>query len=79
MGRFTDWCNFYGVRPPASALAVAGFLLEMVADGASLEDVKAAAAAIQYMYRSQRTYLDPGTIDAALALAQAQLGPRTLQ
>ena len=77
---FADWVTFHGLRPPVSGLEVAGYLLELIAENVQLDRVRRAAEAIRSYYRVHRVYLDSEPIDAALALAEAQLSPeRVLQ
>ena len=72
---FMDWAAFYGLRMPVSGEQVATYLLEMLADGASLADVKRAANAIAACYAERRRFLDLVPIKAALKIAAAQLSP----
>ena len=72
---FMDWAAFYGLRMPVSGEQVATYLLEMMADGASLADVKRAANAIAACYAQRRRFLDLVPIKAALKIAAAQLSP----
>lgn len=60
---------------PVSGEQVAIYLLEMMADGASLADIKRAANAIAACYAQRRTFLDLVPIRAALKIAEAQLSP----
>jgi hypothetical protein len=70
--RFLDWATFMGLPMPAAGEHVAGYLLEMMADGAPPSTIKRAAKAIRAGYVEQRCYLDPRPIDAALAIVDAQ-------
>jgi hypothetical protein len=70
-----DWAAFYGLRMPVSGEQVATYLLEMLADGASLADVRRAANAIAACYVERRRFLDLVPIKAALQIAEAQLSP----
>ena len=72
---FMDWAAFYGLRMPVSGEQVATYLLEMIADGASLADIKRAANAIAACYAERRRFLDLVPIKAALQIAAAQLSP----
>ena len=72
---FMDWATFYALRMPVSGDQVATYLLEMLADGASLADVKRAANAIAACYIERRRFLDLVPIKAALQMAAAQLSP----
>jgi hypothetical protein len=77
--RFADWVAFYSLRPPVNGYVIAGYLLELVSSGAGLDDVNEAAEAIRFTYALRRVPLDLEPINAALALAAAQLSPgRTL-
>ena len=53
--QLVDWARFYGLRMPVSGEEVATYLLEMMADGASLADIKRAANAIAACYAQRRT------------------------
>jgi uncharacterized protein (DUF2236 family) len=72
---FVAWARFYGVPMPCSGEEVASYLLEMLADGTAEAVLRESAAAIQKVYIVRRTYLDPRPIEAALAIAAAQLSP----
>ena len=72
---FMDWAAFYGLRMPVSGEQVATYLLGMLADGATLADVKRAANAIAACYAERRRFLDLVPIKAALQIAAAQLSP----
>jgi hypothetical protein len=73
--QLVDWAKFYGLRMPVDGEQVATYLLEMMADGASLADVKRAANAIAACYAQRRRFLDLVPIKAALMIAAAQLSP----
>jgi hypothetical protein len=73
--RFLDWTQFFGLRMPVSDIAVAGYLLEMLAAGVPAEEITAAATAVRYCYEQNRAFLDPTPINAALALVRAQSSP----
>jgi hypothetical protein len=73
--QLVDWARFYGLRMPVSGEEVATYLLEMMADGASLDDVRRAANAIAACYAQRRRFLDLVPIKAALKIAAAQLSP----
>jgi hypothetical protein len=73
--QFLDWLGFYGLRMPVGGEEVAAYLLEMMADGASLAVIKRAAASIAACYAQRRCFLDMVPVKAALALAAAQLNP----
>jgi hypothetical protein len=72
---FTSWCDFYDLPMPASGEQVATYLLELLADGALLPDIKRTAKSITACYAQRRCFLDSIPIKAALALAAAQLSP----
>ena len=72
---FMDWAAFYNLRMPVSGKQVGEYLLEMLADGASLADVTRAANAIAACYAERRRFLDLVPIKAALQIAAAQLSP----
>jgi hypothetical protein len=73
--QFLDWVRFYELRMPVSGKEVATYLLEIMADGASLADIKRAASAIAACYVQRRCFLDLVPIRAALKIAAAQLSP----
>ena len=76
---FADLAAFYGLRMPVNGDQVATYLLEMLAEGASLADVRRAANAIAACYAERKRFLDLAPIQAALNIAAAQLSPdRTL-
>ena len=72
---FVDWCRFYELKMPVDGEQVAEYLLEMLADGATLADVKRAANAIAACYAQRRRFLDLVPIRAALKIVAAQLSP----
>jgi hypothetical protein len=73
--QLVDWARFYGLHMPVNGEEVATYLLEMLADGATLADVKRAANAIAACYAERRRFLDLVPIKAALQIAAAQLSP----
>src|SRR5262245_20869625 len=73
--KFMDWCQFYSVTMPPTGRDVGSYLLEMLADGATLPEIKGAANAIHAGYTDHRQFLDLVPINAALTLAAAQLAP----
>jgi hypothetical protein len=72
---FVDWCLFYQLAPPVTGTAVAGFLLEMVAQGEPIDDIRLTARVIKRYYRDHRVFLDELPIDRALEVASAQFDP----
>jgi hypothetical protein len=72
---FTKWTKAYGLRLSSGGIIVAGYLLELGAEGATLAELRTVADGIAYHYSLQRQYLDPAPIDAALALIEAQSSP----
>jgi hypothetical protein len=72
---FLDWVRFYGFAMPVPAEAVGDYLLELLADGATLPQIKRSADSIAACYVQRRHFLDPVPIRAALKLAAAQLSP----
>jgi hypothetical protein len=74
-GRFAGWAHSCGLTLPANGHIIAAYLLEMVADGATLRQLERSADAIAFHYATHRTYLDPQPISAALALVAAQTAP----
>ena len=72
---FADWCDFYGLSMPVEGEDVAQYLLELMADGASLAQLERVAASVSAFYQQRRCFLDPVPIEAALVLAEAQLSP----
>jgi hypothetical protein len=75
---FVRWCDFYGVSMPAEGSDIANFLLELVVDGASISNISRIAESIVACYEERGCPLHQPPIRAALAMAQAQLGPRTV-
>jgi len=76
---FAEWCDYYGVSLAAGGHIVAGYLLELGADGAPLPVLIRVAAAVDFLYRRTRRFLEREPIDAALALMAAQMSvDRTL-
>src|SRR5262245_56228923 len=67
--RFLDWCRFYDLPTPANGDDVAAYLMEMLADGATLAALKRAAESIGVYYKHRRYFLDWIPVEAALALA----------
>jgi hypothetical protein len=72
---FLSWANYYGLNPSAGGHIVAGYLLELAADGVSLAELNYAAEAISFFYHLQQQYLDQEPITAAIALVAAQTAP----
>ena len=72
---FAVWCDDFGVDAFAGAMIVAAYLLELAADGASLDELDHAAGAIDFYYRKARICLDREPINAALAIIEAQTRP----
>src|SRR5262249_3146442 len=69
-GRFAFFARSIGARPvPASGHVAAFWLLTLVHDGASLDEIATAAYAIKFAHDMQREYLDWAPIDAALDFA----------
>jgi hypothetical protein len=66
---YLDWADFYGVRPTGGGHIVAGYLLELAANGVPHHEIKKTAAVIS------RAFLDLAPVAAALALARAQTDP----
>jgi hypothetical protein len=76
---FAAWARSYRLRLSSGGIIVAGYLLELAAEGATLSELQTVADGIAYHYSLRRQYLDPAPIDAALALIEAQSSPnRTL-
>jgi hypothetical protein len=74
-----DWARWYDIAMPLSGEEVATYLLELMADGAALPDIKRAAKSIEACYAQRRCFLDIAPIKAALAIVAAQTSPdRTL-
>jgi hypothetical protein len=73
--QFVDWLAFYGLHMPAEGEVVADYLLDMMAAGASQEEIRAASDAIIDAYARRRCFLDVLPIRAALAMCEAQLSP----
>src|SRR5262245_46459099 len=73
---FQDWVACYGLELPVSGQIVAGYLLELGADGAALSGLTRAASAIAFWYDAiLHTYLDLRPARAVLALIEAQTRP----
>jgi hypothetical protein len=72
---FLDWCAFYDLPMPADGKEVANYLLELLVDGATLPDLKRAAASIAACYEQRHCFLDQRPIRAAIAMATAQTSP----
>jgi hypothetical protein len=74
--RFKAWLHSYGLTLPVSGRVVAGYLLELAADGASLPELRRAANAIRFYHDvTLHAYLDSRPIRAVLTLAAAQTSP----
>jgi hypothetical protein len=73
--RLMGWAAFYGLQMPVSGDDVAAFLLELMADGASLQEIQEVATSIMDSYERHEVFLSTRPIKAALALAEAQLSP----
>jgi hypothetical protein len=77
--KFLDYCAFWDVPMPATGEQAAAYLIEMFADGATLETIRRAAAAICKEYEKHKTFLARKPIFAAIKLCAEQLSPhRTL-
>src|SRR5215475_12289751 len=76
--KFVDWLAFYGLRMPAEGDVVADYLLDMMASGAALSEVRGAAEAITDAYARRRCFLDVLPVRAALAMCEAQLSPNRI-
>jgi hypothetical protein len=67
---FEAWCDCQGLRAlPANAHIAAAYLIDLVHDGATLDKIADAAAAISYAHNRTREYLDWAPINAALDYA----------
>jgi hypothetical protein len=76
---FTEWARDYRLRLSSGGIIVAGYLLELAAEGTTLAQLHTVADGIAYHYSLKRQYLDHAPINAALALIEAQSSPsRTL-
>jgi hypothetical protein len=73
--RFVDWARFYDIPMPAEGEAVAQYLLELMADGAALSEIRRVAVSISTSYKRRRCFLDALPVEAALAMCEAQLSP----
>jgi hypothetical protein len=60
---------------PAEGEAVAQYLLELMADGAALSEIRRVAVSISTSYKRRRCFLDALPVEAALAMCEAQLSP----
>jgi hypothetical protein len=70
-----DWAAFNGLPMPVPGEEVAEYLLELMADGASVKQIERVAESIAVLYAQRRCFLDMIPIKAAIALAAAQLDP----
>jgi hypothetical protein len=69
-GKFARWAAEQGLRPlPALGHVVAAYVLDLLFDGASLDDIADAVAGIKFAHEMGREYLDWAPIDAALEFA----------
>jgi hypothetical protein len=75
---FLDWIQDNELAMPAEGEIVAEYLMELVVDGHTLDEIQQAARSIEMFYQLRGAFLDPWPIRGALAMAQAQLGDRTL-
>jgi hypothetical protein len=76
--KFVRWADEQGLCPlPALGHVVAAYALDLLFDGASLDDIANAVAGIKFAHEMGREYLDWAPIDAALEFAIQQKGNRT--
>jgi hypothetical protein len=76
--KFVRWADEQGVCPlPALGHVVAAYALDLLFDGASLDDIADAVAGIKFSHEMGRKYLDWAPIDAALEFAIQEKGNRT--
>ena len=69
-GRFCSFANDLGVGAlPATGHTVAFYLLDLLLNGVSMDEIAAAAAAIKHAHEMARRYLDLAPIQAALEFA----------
>jgi hypothetical protein len=77
--RFVMWCKLYDIDMPADGDEIAGYLLELLSDGATQARITDAADSILAVYDHHGVAIAVRPIKAALVLAAAQLAPnRTL-
>ena len=72
---FVDWCRCYDIAQPATGQDVAEFMTEMLFNGCTIDQIRAAAWAIVREYKHRRRFLDHLAIEGALAMCKAQLSP----
>jgi hypothetical protein len=76
--KFFRWADEQGLCSlPALGHAVAAYVLDLLFDGASLDDIADAVAGIKFAHEMGREYLDWAPIDAALEFAMQEKGNRT--
>jgi hypothetical protein len=76
--KFSRWADEQGLRPlPALGHVVAAYVLDLLFDDASLNDIGDAVAGIKFAHEMGRKYLDWAPIDAALEFAVQTKGNTT--
>jgi hypothetical protein len=76
--KFSRWADEQGLRPlPALGHVVAAYVLDLLFDDASLNDIADAVAGIKFAHEMGREYLDWAPIDAALEFAVQAKGNKT--
>jgi hypothetical protein len=72
---FLQWCAFHGVKMPADTYEVGNYLIELMADGSSMEEIERIAASIWSGYQRRQAFLDVRLLERALETCKAQLHP----
>jgi hypothetical protein len=76
--KFVRWADEQGLCPlPALGHVVAAYALDLLFDGASVDDIADAVAGIKFAHEMGREYLDWAPIDAALEFAMQEKGNKT--
>jgi hypothetical protein len=76
--RFSCWADEQGLRPlPALGHVVAAYVLDLLFNGASLDEIADAVAGIKFAHEMGREYLDWAPIDAALEFSIQEKGNKT--
>jgi hypothetical protein len=76
--KFSRWADKQGLRPlPALGHVVAAYVLDLLFDDASPNDIGDAVAGIKFAHEMARQYLDWAPIDAALEFVIQEKGSKT--
>jgi hypothetical protein len=69
--KFAQWCDVQGLQPmPTNGHVVAAFLLDLVFDGKSPDEIMQAANAVAYAHELAQQYLDLAPMRAAIVYAR---------